>query len=417
MPATPGGGGRVVHLVLRRGDLRPRGRVADHTVVIAQPPGDEPATATVAVVRPATCAAPAGAARRPPSPPRSRSVGRSRCRRASGSPCASATSWPHRWPPRSSRWTVRAMAVEHRVTGAARGGRRAVRQLRRPDLALRLGDHDPRRPRAGRAVQPVPEPRHRRRDVHDRGRAPRAAALAGVPGARPQRGRHRPRRRRDPQRAGGGHVPGPQRAGGGRAGRAVRRQPRLRGADARPGRTGGGRPVGVRRRGGVRTQPRGPAAGGDGEGAAETTTTTAPATTTTTAAASVQPTATERIVVYNPSDERAEVDGRAAADARQRRGRRPAPPPFRLTVGPGRLRGRRLRRPAPGRAGQRPRHGRALDQRRQPVVAERVTVDSGPAGGVPPGASRPGEITASPGPPRRRAVGARRHWRTRRATA
>ncbi len=137
----------------------------------------------------------------------------------------------------------------------------------------------------------------------------------------------------------------------------------------------------------------------DDEDPAPTTTTTTAArgTTTTTAAGDEDddegPASSERIVVYNPGDERARVAVELRptpvpgedADA-------PLPPPFRLTVGPG---GYEVvdygdqPRVAAGQA-----HATVVRSTNGvPVVAERVTVDTGERTR----AGRPGEITAAPG--------------------
>jgi hypothetical protein len=144
--------------------------------------------------------------------------------------------------------------------------------------------------------------------------------------------------------------------------------------------------------------PQVPAAGGDGVGAAETTTTTAPATTTTTTTAAPereQPTATERIVVYNPSDERARVTVELRPTPGSGEDAGPLPPPFGLTVGAGGYEVVDYGAQPRVVAGQ-PHATVVRSTNGVAVVAERVTVDSGPrrrSGAV------PGEITASPGSP------------------
>lgn len=101
---------------------------------------------------------------------------------------------------------------------------------------------------------------------------------------------------------------------------------------------------------------------------------------------------TERIVVYNPGDERAEVDVRAVPT-----GDAPAPQPFGLSIGPGRYdivdfgAQARIEPGVPHSTVVRSTNG-------QPVVAERVLLDEGPvpsraASGTP----RPGELSAALG--------------------
>jgi hypothetical protein len=100
---------------------------------------------------------------------------------------------------------------------------------------------------------------------------------------------------------------------------------------------------------------------------------------------------TERIVVYNPGDDRAEVDVRLVptTDAPE-----PAPQPFRLTVGPGRFEVVDYGSQDRVVAGV----GHATVVRSTngvPVVAERVTIDEGPEQGA--DDERPGELSAAAG--------------------
>jgi len=141
--------------------------------------------------------------------------------------------------------------------------------------------------------------------------------------------------------------------------------------------------------------PEVPAAGGGNENAAATTTTTAPATTTTAVREPEQPTATERIVVYNPGDERARVTVELRPTPGSGEDAGPLPPPFRLTVGPGGYEVVDYGAQPRVVAGQ-PHATVVRSTNGVAVVAERVTVDTGPrrrSGTV------PGEITASPGSP------------------
>jgi hypothetical protein len=142
--------------------------------------------------------------------------------------------------------------------------------------------------------------------------------------------------------------------------------------------------------------PEVPAPGGDGDDAATTTTSTAPATTTTTAAdRREQPTASERIVVYNPNDERARVTVELRPTPGGGEDAGPLPQPFRLTVGPGGYEVVDYGAQPRVVAGQ-PHATVVRSTDGVAVVAERVTVDTGPrrrTGAV------PGEVTASPGSP------------------
>jgi hypothetical protein len=140
--------------------------------------------------------------------------------------------------------------------------------------------------------------------------------------------------------------------------------------------------------------PEVPAPGGDD--AVTTTTSTAPATTTTTAAGRPeQPTASERIVVYNPSDERARVTVEVRPTPGSGEDAGLLPQPFRLTVAPGGYEVVDYGAQPRVVAGQ-PHATVVRSTNGVAVVAERVTVDTGPrrrSGAV------PGEVTASPGSP------------------
>ncbi len=100
---------------------------------------------------------------------------------------------------------------------------------------------------------------------------------------------------------------------------------------------------------------------------------------------------TERVVVYNPGDARAEVDVSVVPSTDEPA---PAPQPFRLSVGPGRYEvvdygdQDRVEAGVPHATVVRSTNG-------QPVVAQRVTADMGPAPDDP--GDQPGEITAATG--------------------
>ena len=172
------GGHRVVDVVLRRG-ARPRGHRRPHGHVMAEPR----ATPRDGDRRRWWRATSAARGPRPRCPPRSRSSsGRAAGGGAGRGPAGDVVAAPLAAAVVEVAGRRRRRAPDRRPP---RRGRRPLRQLRRPHLALRLGRHHPRRPRAGGPVQPVPEPGHGRRDVHHRGRAPRAAAACRGSRSRP----------------------------------------------------------------------------------------------------------------------------------------------------------------------------------------------------------------------------------------
>jgi hypothetical protein len=138
----------------------------------------------------------------------------------------------------------------------------------------------------------------------------------------------------------------------------------------------------------------GPPAAPGGEGAAPTTTTTEDDEDDEADGDDDEgPAATERIVVYNPGEERARVTVELRPTSGPGEEAGPPPPPFRLTVGPGGYEVVDYGAQPRVVAGQ-PHASVVRSTNGAGVVAERVTVDTGPplrSGAV------PGEVTASTG--------------------